>query len=136
MTVRPLRAAEAIASPLRIVTNRRSRRPQVGMFLIYCALAIAAFFAIIYSRTALDQSAFELNELNSQISVERELRQRLELEVARLVSPTEIVPAAEVMGLVLPDDVFPVAAPGVLIERGVDPLERLASVNDDVSAAP
>lgn len=136
MTVRPLRATDVASAPLRVVSGRRFRRPQIGLFLIYTALAVAAFFAIIYSRTALDQSAFELQELNQQIAVEKELQQRLSLEVARLASPTEIVPAAEEMGLVLPDNVYPVAAEGVLIERGIDPLEQLASEYDDVSAAP
>ena len=136
MTVRPLRTTETSHTPLRVVNGRRFQRPQLGSWFVYTTIAVLAFFAIIYSRTALDESAFELHELNQQIVVELEIQQRLALEAARLASPTEVVPAAEAMGLVLPDEVFPIAAPGVLVERGVDPLERLASTYDIVSASP
>ena len=136
MTVRPLRTTEAFHAPLRVVNGPRFRRPALGLWMVYTLVAVMAFFAIIYSRTALDETAFELQELNQQIDIDLDLQQRLSLEAARLASPTEIVPAAEAMGLVLPDEVFPISAPGVLVERGIDPLERLANTYRDVSAAP
>lgn len=136
MTVRPLRTTQIAHAPLRVVAGRRFPRPQLGLWVVYTVVAVVAFFAMIYSRTALDESAFELHELNQQIAVELDLQQRLALEAARLASPTEIVPAAEGMGLVLPDIVHPIAAPGVLVERGIDPLEHLATTYENVSASP
>ena len=136
MTVRPLRTTETSHVQLRVVSGRKFRRSQLGLWFVYTMVAVLAFFAIIYSRTALDESAFELHELKQQLMVELEIQQRLSLEAARLASPAEVVPAAETMGLVLPDEVFPIAAPGVLVERGVDPLERLASTYEVVSASP
>ena len=136
MTVRPLRTTETSHAQLRVVSGRRFQRPQLGLWFVYTMVAVLAFFAIIYSRTALDESAFELHELKQQLVVELEMQQRFALEAARLASPANVVPVAEAMGLVLPDEVFPVAAPGVLVERGVDPLERLASTYEVVSASP
>ena len=135
MTVRPLSADEVSAAPLRVVSSRRLRRPQLGMWAVYTLVAVVAFFALIYSRTALDGTAFELRELNQQIAVEQERQQQLGLEVARLASPGEIVPAAEEMGLVLPHEVIPVAAEGVVISND-DLAARLAGPAADVRASP
>lgn len=135
MTVRPLRTTETYDTPLRVVSSRRLRRPQLGMWGVYTVVAVIAFFALIYSRTALDGTAFELRELQQQIAVEEERQQQLGLEVARLASPGEIVPAAEEMGLILPDEVIPVAADGVVISND-ELAARIAGPAGDVSAAP
>ena len=135
MTVRPLRTTETYDAPLRVVSSRRLRRPQLGMWGVYTIVAVIAFFALIYSRTALDDTAFELRELQQQIAVEEERQQQLGLEVARLASPGEIVPAAEEMGLILPDEVIPVAAEGVVISND-ELAARIAGPAEDVSAAP
>ncbi len=136
MTVRPLRSIEISHAPLRVVSSRRFRRPQLGMWVVYTLVAVLAFFALIYSRTALDDTAFELRELNQQIAVELERQQQLGLEAARLASPGQIVPAAEAMGLILPDDVIPIPAEGVVVSRDADLANRLAGSGADVSASP
>ena len=136
MTVAPLRATDLAPVPLRVVRSRRWRRPQMGIWATYTVVAILAFFSLIYSRTALDETAFELRELNQQIAVELDTEQQLGLEAARLASPNEIVPAAEAMGLVLPDNVIPIAAEGVLVQRDVDTESRVAGSVTDLSASP
>ena len=50
-------------------------------------------------------------------------------------SPGEIVPAAEQMGLILPDEVIPVAAEGVVVSND-ELAARIAGPAEDVSAAP
>ena len=131
MTVRPLRVTEVAPTPLRVVSARRFPRPQLGIWVVYTMVAVAAFFALIYSRTALDQTAFELRDLNQQIAVETELQQQLRLESARLASPSQILPAAQDMGLVLPQEVIPIAAEGVLIQTDSDPISQLAGSQAD-----
>jgi cell division protein FtsL len=61
-------------------------------------------FGLVVARTSLDAGAFELADLNQQIAAEQDRQQLLELEVARLESPTRIAPLADEMGLVYPDD--------------------------------
>ena len=131
MTVRPLRVTEVAPTPLRVVSARRFLRPQLGIWVVYTMVAVAAFFALIYSRTALDQTAFELRDLNQQIAVETELQQQLRLESARLASPSQILPAAQEMGLVLPQEVIPIGAEGVLIQTDFDPISQLAGSQAD-----
>ena len=136
MTVRPLRSDEVAPAPLRVVRGRRWRRPQVGMWVTYTAVAVFAFFALIYSRTALDENVFIIGELDEQIAVELDLQERYVLEVARLKSPNEIVPAAESLGLVLPEDVIPVAADGVLVQRDDGSSASVAGAEIPASASP
>lgn len=135
MTVRPLHTADVTPAPLRVVGSPRVRRPQMGLWVVYTTIAIVAFFGLILSRTALDETAFELRELSQQIAVEMELQQQLGLEAARLASPGAIVPAAEALGMVLPADVIPVAVPGVLIRRDTGPTNGLAASAVDLSAS-
>lgn len=136
MTARPLRAGRTAAAPLRVVRGRRIARPQVGVWLVYTLVAVVAFFALIYSRTALDRTAIELRAVEQQIAEEENTFQQLRLEVARLSSPERIVPAAEELGLVYPDEVLPVAAAGVVAADPDDPEQRWAEVKSVLSASP
>lgn len=92
-------------SGLRVIPGR-SRNParigvrQLGMLV----LAIAMFFALIYSRIFLDRAAFEIENLEGLISVQETRFDELRLEVAQLESPQRIFAEAERMGMVLPDE--------------------------------
>ena len=112
MTVRPLRSVDTAPASLRVITGGdrpRSRRTFVWAF--YTVAAVGAFLALIYLRTAVDESAFELSRLERQIEIEEARQHQLHLEKIRLESPGEIVPIAEQMlGMVLPEDVIPVTA--------------------------
>lgn len=130
--------AEAASKPagLRVLNGRRLPRPKVGMWIIYTAFAVLAFFALIYSRTALDGSAFELDQIERQISEQEDRYQQLRLEVARLASPERIIPAAEEMGLVFPAEVTTVTATGVIVAQEGSIDERWAEVKSILSASP
>ncbi len=136
MTVQPLRSSGAGSSPLRVVKGRRIGRPQVGVWAVYTVVAVVAFFALIYSRTALDRSAIELQAVNEQIAEAENTFQQPRLEVARLGSPDRIVPAAEELGLAYPEEVLPVAAAGVVSVERNDLEQRWAEVKSVLSASP
>lgn len=105
MTARPLRSAQTSRRPgFRVIGGRRPHRPHVGPFAMFGIVVVASMFGIVVARTSLDAGAFELADLNEQIAQAQEQQQLLELEVARLESPTRVAPLAEEMGLVFPDD--------------------------------
>lgn len=136
MTVQPLRTTGVASAPLRVVRGRRIGRPQIGVWAVYTVVAVVAFFALIYSRTALDRSAIELQTVNEQIAEAENTFQQLRLEVARLGSPDRIVPAAAELGLVYPDVVLPVAAAGVVAVEQNELEQRWAEVKSVLSASP
>ena len=80
-------------------------------WVLYTVVAVAAFLAFIFLRTAVDEVVYEISNTQVQIQVELERQARLEEEKRALQSPWEIVPIAErMLGMVLPDDVIPVSA--------------------------
>ena len=111
-------------SGLRVIPGRRSETRiglrQASMLL----LAIAMFFALIYSRIYLDRAAFEITRLESQISVQEAQFDELRLAVAQLESPQRIYAEAERMGMVLPEEGRTVYAP---MPEPADDVGELAS---------
>lgn len=78
-------------------------------WVIYTVVAVAAFLAFIFLRTAVDEVVYEISNTRAQIQGELERKARLEEEKRGLQSPWEIVPIAErMLGMELPDDVIPV----------------------------
>lgn len=116
MTVRPLRAPQGgPAPPLRVITGgERPPRRRAILWALYTVGAVASFLALIYLRTAVDEAAYEVRRLENQIQFEEARQHQLHLEQIRLESPSEIVPIAEhLLGMVLPEDVVPIAVAGV-----------------------
>lgn len=102
MSARPL-ASVAPAESLRVIKGRRLRRPAVAPWMIVVLIAVLAFLGLGFARTSLDNSAFELAELDKAIRLQTEVNRRLTLEIARLENPARIAPLAEELGLVIPD---------------------------------
>ncbi len=98
--------------------------------------AVALFFALVITNTALDQSAFDLQEIRAQIAEEQTRFDQLRLEVARLKSPERIQPLAEQMGMVYPDPAErrTVTAEGVVVVQTND--DRWTNMKSIVSASP
>jgi len=108
---------------------------RIAPWLLFTALVVFVFFSLIYSRTALSDSAFDIEKVDSQIAQEEATYQQLRLEVARLQSPERIVPLAEEIGLVLPTQVRTVEAAGVTgSEGGAE--ARWAEVKSILTASP
>lgn len=116
MTARAQRVAVKRSAGLKLVHGRRTRRPVVTPFFAFVMIVLVALFGIVFARTALDQGAFDLAELNREIIAARTHNTELRLEVARLESPTRVAPLAEQMGMV-----FPVSRDTVVVERIADP---------------
>jgi len=73
--------------------------------VVFTIAVVMAFFLLIFSRTTLDQAAFELRDLDDQIAVEESRYWELRLEIARLQAPDRIMDAARDMNLVYPSEI-------------------------------
>jgi hypothetical protein len=134
MTARPL----AIPRPrphLRVVPGRPTPAPRLAPWVFFTTVALLAFFGLIFSRIALDRSAFVLEELEDQIALEEVRYQGVRLEVARLQSPQRVLHQAEEMGLVFPAEVRTLSVPE-LVATGEDPGGRWAEVKSVLGALP
>ena len=130
--------SQTIARPgLRARTRETVRGPRIVPLVFFTLLAIALFFAMIYLRIALDRSAFELDSLEDQITLEESRQLDLRLEIAQLQDPLRISGEAQRIGLTYPDErvvlevnaVRDVAAP-----IGTAPLSALTSEAQDEMA--
>lgn len=134
MTARPAPLTQT-RPQIRVVPGRGIQPLRMAPWLLFTVLVIFVFFALIYSRTALSDSAFRLKEVDAQIAQQEATYQQLRLEVARLQSPERIVPLAEEIGLVLPSQVRTVEAAGVTgSEGGAE--ARWAEVKSILTASP
>ncbi|MFV1969395.1 MAG: hypothetical protein ACC683_00165 [Acidimicrobiia bacterium] len=94
--------------------NRRSRSTSSGLIrgagprilpLVFFVLAVVAvFFAMIYLRISLDQTAFEIDRLETEINIEQSRQLDLRYDLAGLQDPLRIAGEAERIGLVYPQD--------------------------------
>lgn len=76
--------------------------PRIIPLLFFSVLVVAIFFAMIYLRIAMDRSAFELDAVNDQITLEESRTLDLRLELAQLQDPQRIAAQAAQIGLVYP----------------------------------
>ncbi|MGI9584968.1 MAG: hypothetical protein ACR2N7_05200 [Acidimicrobiia bacterium] len=120
--------------------GRKSRRktsaavagpsPRVVPLLFFTILAVAVFFMMIYFRIALDRTAFELDTIEREISLEESRQLDLRLELAELQDPLRIATEAERIGLIFPDERRAIAIPGlgeaVAQPFGDEPLSALS----------
>lgn len=110
MTARPLaRKPLVVPAPGRATVDvkRVAHSPGMRTWFLFTVVVVVAFFALIYSRIALDGSAFELRELQNQIEIEQSQYWTLRAQVAELQAPDRILAEAGRMGLVYPQEVIP-----------------------------
>lgn len=112
-------------SPLRLIsagTSTGVRAPSGLMLLAFVVLVVFTFLAMVWSRTLLDEGAFQLADLQTRIEQETIRNRLLRLEVARLENPDRMASLAEPLGLFYPDEVVHIQVPGVAPrEPGFDP---------------
>ena len=97
--------SQTIARPrLRSRSRNAVRGPRIVPLVFFTLLAIALFFAMIYLRIALDRSAFELDSLEDQITLEESRQLDLRLQIAQLQDPLRISGEAQRIGLTHPDE--------------------------------
>ena len=111
MTARRHPVAAPAPAGLRVLSGGGATWWRPLTWVIYTVVAVAAFLAFIFLRTAVDEVMYDISNTQAQIQVELERKAHLEEEKRALQSPWEIVPIAErMLGMVLPEDVIPVSA--------------------------
>ena len=127
MTTHPTTPAPASGrtSSLRLIstgTTTSTRGPSVLMLLAFVLLVVFTFLGMVWSRTLLDEGAFQLADLQTRIEQETIRNRLLRLEVARLENPDRMASLAEPLGLFYPDEVVHIQVPGVAPRQpGFDP---------------
>ncbi|MBS1195437.1 MAG: hypothetical protein H6R33_157 [Actinobacteria bacterium] len=111
----PARSVSLPGTPgLRVVVGTPARpAPRLGPWLLLTVVVLAAFFLLIYSRIALDRSAFVIEEIGRQTAVEETRYWELRLESARLQAPERIIARAQELGMVYPDQVEALEVAGI-----------------------
>lgn len=129
-------APAPLKSPgLRVITSPVKVRLQARQFA-WLLLAVALFFALIYSRVYLDRAAFQLTSLETSIELQEAEFDELRLLVAQLESPQRIYAEAQKMGMVLPPTgrtlfaPMPVATDEIGELAGVDAPTLLATLGE------
>lgn len=103
MSARP-QSVEGTRNGLRVLRGSKLRKPTIAPWMIMALVGITAFLGLVFARTSLDNSAFELAELNAAIQHQAEINRELRIEIAELENPARIAPLAEEMGLVIPSE--------------------------------
>ncbi len=90
----------------RSATGGRSneRGPRVLPLAFFVMAVVAVFFSMIFLRISLDETAFELANLETSIEVEQSRQLDLRYDLASLQDPLRIATEAKRIGLVYPDD--------------------------------
>lgn len=120
---------------LELLHGVAGRRPRLQPWIVFALAVVAAFFALIYSRISLDNSAFELDELADRIVEEEARHWDLRLEVARKQDPERISRLAEGMGLIYPAKRVSLEVNGI-DDEGLDSEYRWAQLKTVLSAQP
>ncbi len=133
---RPIAAPGLSGAGFRVaITQRRPRRAGRRVWALIGITVTAAFFLMIWSRIALDDTAFELQEIESQTSAAESHYWDLRLEAARLQAPDRIIEAATAMGMVYPDTVKTVEVAGLGVD-GSETEERWVDLKAVLGAQP
>ena len=91
----------------------RRRSTALMMLMAFVLLVVSTFLGMVWSRTLLDEGAFQFAELQTRIEQETVQNRLLRLEVARLENPDRVASLAEPLGLFYPDEVVHIQVPGV-----------------------
>jgi hypothetical protein len=110
---RPVYRVPAAGPRFHVVVGGAVRPPRLRGWLLVTVTVLIAFFLLIFSRVALDRSAFVLEDLRRQAEIEEARYWELRLEVSRLQEPDRITGLAEEMGMVYPGDVVTIEVPGM-----------------------
>jgi cell division protein FtsL len=102
---------------------------------VFAVAVIVAFFGLIYSRISLDSSAFEIQELETQIAVQEGLHWQLRMELAEIQDPARLEQHIANLGMVFPEERLALSVPVVGADE-LDPDYRWAQLKAILSAQP
>jgi len=117
------------------IARRRQRRAGWRVWMVLAVTITAAFLLMIWSRIALDHTAFLLQEMEGQMTVEESYYWDLRLEAAELQAPDRIIEAAVEMGMVYPATLRTVEVAGMGGD-GADTEERWVDLKAVLGAQP
>lgn len=115
----PFRGRRSKAASSRVY----ERGPRVLPLLLFVVAVVAIFFAMIFLRISLDETAFELADLQAGIAAEESRQLDLRYDLAELKDPQRIVLEAERIGLVHPDVRLTIALDMTTYESGPSPVD-------------
>jgi len=115
--------------------NARRPRTRIGHWVIFALAVTVAFFGLIYSRISLDNSAFEIQELEDQIAAQEDLHWQLRMELAEAQAPDLLDEQIAELGMVYPEDRVALKVPVVSVDE-LDPDYRWAQLKAILSAQP
>ena len=78
--------------------------PRILPLILFVLAVVAVFFSMIYLRISLDETAFELDRLESRITTEESRQLDLRYDLAGLQDPLRIATEAQRIGLVHPQE--------------------------------
>lgn len=84
-------------------TRAHERGPRILSLSLFVVAVVAIFFAMIFLRISLDETAFELADIEEGIAAQQSRQLDLRYDLAGLKDPQRIVLEAERIGLVHPD---------------------------------
>jgi len=125
----PQRSLEVIPGAI------RPRQTKISHWAVFALAVTIAFFGLIYSRISLDQSAFEIQELQEQIAVQQEMQGQLRYELAQIQDPAVLEGQIADLGMVYPEERVALSVPVVDITE-LDPDYRWAQLEAILSAQP
>jgi cell division protein FtsL len=96
-----------------VVIGPRGGRHRIGGWVALAITVAASFFLLIFSRIALDRSAFVLEDVQREIATQEARYWDLRLQVTELQSPDRIAGMAADMGMVYPAELHTVTVPGL-----------------------
>lgn len=98
----PRRAVEDVTS---------GPRPRLFPLMFFVLGVVALFFAMIFLRISLDQAAFELETIETEIAFEESRQLDLRFDLAGLKDPLRIATEAQRIGLIYPDERVALSVP-------------------------
>jgi hypothetical protein len=111
---RPIGAPGIGSAGFRVaIDHTRSRRSNRKIWFMVGFTVVSVFFLMIWSRIALDHTAFVLQEIEHETGMIETRYWELRLESARLQAPDRIIEAAIDMGMVYPETVRTVEVAGL-----------------------
>jgi cell division protein FtsL len=134
MTV-PQRRVESRPTLEVIPGAARKPRHKISHWVLFGIAVVMAFFGLIYSRTSLDHSAFEIQELEAQIAIQEDLHWQLRYELAQIQDPARLEMEIAQLGLEYPAERVALSVPDVDVDQ-LDPDYRWAQLKEMLSAQP
>lgn len=78
--------------------------PRIFSLIFFVLAVVAVFFSMIFLRISVDETAFELDRIETEIAVEQSRQLDLRYDLAGLQDPLRIATQAQRIGLVYPQE--------------------------------